>query len=183
MTRFMIDLQHERLPGRVATAVLHLDLKPRHIILTSGGPMVAELGVASAIAAATDEALTQSGVTFGTPAYMSPEQALGERPLDGRSDIYSLGCIIYHMLAGEAPCAGPTAQAVLIRRLTEQVRPLRASRDEVSPALERVLSRMLARLPADRVRTAREAEIALQVLLDGSTAESTRGAPATETVP
>jgi DNA-binding SARP family transcriptional activator len=156
-----------------AAGVLHLDLKPRHVLLASRSATVSELGVAPAIAAAAGEALTHSGVTLGTPAYMSPEQAAGEKQLDARSDIYSLGCILYHMLAGEPPFAGPTAQAVLTRRLTEPVPPLRASRGSVSPALERVLSRMVARVPADRFPTAAEAEAALEDVLN---AEPTRDA-------
>jgi DNA-binding SARP family transcriptional activator len=159
--------------------VLHLDLKPRHVLLASRGAVVAELGVAPAIAVAAGEGLTGSGVTLGTPAYMSPEQASGEERLDGRSDVYSLGCIIYQMLAGEPPFAGPTAQAVLIRRLTESVPPLRASRGSLSAALERVLARMLARVPADRFRTAAEAEAALEGALN---AEPTRSAAQREVV-
>jgi DNA-binding SARP family transcriptional activator len=149
-----------------AAGVLHLDLKPRHVVLADGGVVVLELGVAPAVAAAAGDAVTQSGVTLGTPGYMSPEQASGERHLDGRSDVYSLGCILYHMLAGEPPFAGPTAQAVLIRRLTESVPALRASRDSVPPAVERALATMLARVPADRYATAGDVRLALGELAE-----------------
>jgi DNA-binding SARP family transcriptional activator len=146
--------------------VWHLDVKPRNVLLRGGHAVLTEVGIAPTIAAAAGEAMTRSGVTLGTPAYMSPEQVAGERQLDGRSDIYSLGCLLFHMLAGEPPFAGPTAQAVLVRRLTESAPTLRSSRGEVPAALERVVARMLARVPADRFRTMEEAHATLREFAD-----------------
>ncbi|MBA3495630.1 MAG: serine/threonine protein kinase, partial [Gemmatimonadales bacterium] len=110
--------------------VVHRDVKPENILLTGDGDtLVADFGIGQGLGEpAESERLTMTGVIVGTPAYMSPEQAAGERELDGRSDIYSLGCVLYEMLAGEAPFTGPTAQALAVRRITEAPRPIRASR-------------------------------------------------------
>ena len=132
--------------------VLHRDIKPENILLTEDGEaLVADFGIGRALGAAdADERLTETGLVVGTPAYMSPEQAAGERQLDGRSDLYSLGCVLYEMLAGEPPFTGPTAQAIVARRLTETPRPLGQARETVTAELERVVSTALARAPADR---------------------------------
>ncbi len=105
--------------------VVHRDIKPENILLSSGHALVADFGIARAITAAGGDRLTQTGLSIGTPAYMSPEQAAGEATVDGRSDIYSLGCVLYEMLAGEPPHTGPNAQAIIAKRLTEPVRSLR----------------------------------------------------------
>jgi TolB-like protein/Flp pilus assembly protein TadD len=134
--------------------VVHRDIKPENILLSDGQALVADFGIARAVGA--EGTLTKTGMTVGTPAYMSPEQASGERPLDGRSDIYSLGAVLYELLAGEPPFTGPTAQAIISRALTETPRPLSGVRSAVSPALQSTVSKALARTPADRFSTAAE---------------------------
>jgi eukaryotic-like serine/threonine-protein kinase len=133
--------------------VVHRDIKPENILLFRGEPMVADFGIALAMDTADQDRLTQTGLSVGTVAYMSPEQALGGSRIDGRSDIYSLGCVVYEMLAGEPPYTGPTPQAVIARRLMAPPPPLAAVRD-VPEALEQVIHKALARNPADRFRTA-----------------------------
>jgi len=132
--------------------LIHRDIKPENILLSGGHALVADFGVARALASGTGEhaALTGTGLAIGTPAYMSPEQATGEHSIDHRSDIYSLGCVLYEMLAGEPPFGGPTAQVILARVLTEEPRPLRSIRPGVPPVVERIVSGAIARSPADR---------------------------------
>ena len=129
--------------------VIHRDIKPENILLSRGHALVADFGIALAVSQAGGERLTETGLSLGTPAYMSPEQALGETTPDGRSDQYSLACVLYEMLAGEPPCTGPTPQAIIAKRLHEPVPSLRTVR-EVPPALEATVTRALARTPADR---------------------------------
>ena len=129
--------------------VVHRDIKPENILLFRGEPMVADFGIALALDAADQERLTQTGFSLGTPLYMSPEQMLGGGPVDGRSDIYSLGCVVYEMLSGEPPFTGPSPQAVVAKRLTTAPVPLGVVRD-VPEALERTVQKALARNPADR---------------------------------
>ncbi len=136
--------------------IIHRDIKPENILLTADGDtLVADFGVGRAFSG-TDESdrLTETGVVLGTPAYMSPEQVAGERNLDGRTDVYSLGTVLYEMLAGEPPFTGATAQVIVARRLAEAPRPIRPARDSVPPELERVVLRSLARAPADRYTAA-----------------------------
>ncbi len=142
--------------------VIHRDIKPENILLSGGHALVADFGIALALAPETHERLTASGISVGTPHYMSPEQALAERDVGPRSDIYSLGCVLYEMLAGEPPYTGPTAQAILAKRLSEPLPHLRTARD-VTPSLEHAVSKALARAPADRFATAAEFAAALQV--------------------
>jgi serine/threonine protein kinase/Flp pilus assembly protein TadD len=134
--------------------VIHRDVKPENVMLHEGEAMVTDFGIAKALSGT--ETLTQTGISLGTPAYMSPEQASGEHEVDGRSDIYSLGCMLYEMLAGEPPFAGPTAQAIIVRRFTESVRPVRTLRPEVPEEVERALLRALARDPGERFAVAGE---------------------------
>ena len=134
--------------------VVHRDVKPENILLSDGQALVADFGIARAVGA--EGALTKTGMTVGTPAYMSPEQASGERTIDGRSDIYALGCVLYELLAGEPPFTGPTAQAIISRALTETPRPLSAVREAVTPSLQAAVQKALARTPADRFSTAAE---------------------------
>jgi len=129
--------------------VIHRDVKPENILIHEGEAMVADFGIALAASAASDR-LTETGIAVGTPEYMSPEQALGERQLDGRSDVYSLGCVLYEMLAGEPPYTGPTAQAVLAKRFADPVPGVRRLRAAVPAGVERALIKALARAPADR---------------------------------
>jgi TolB-like protein len=138
-----------------ANGIVHRDIKPENILLFAGEPMVADFGIALALGAAGQERLTQTGFSLGTAAYLSPEQACAEPHLDGRTDIYSLGCVLYEMLAGEPPYTGPTPQAILAKRLSEPLPRLRTVR-EVPEPLELAIHRALARNPADRFPTARD---------------------------
>ena len=152
-----------------AHGVVHRDIKPENILLSGYPPrdrgaaggwhaLVADFGIARALAGgATGRAgdqLTQTGLAIGTPAYMSPEQASGERQVDGRSDVYSLGCVLYEMLVGEPPFTGPTAQAIITKRFTDPVPSVRRTRRQIAPALEQTVTRCLATVPADRYPTA-----------------------------
>ena len=134
--------------------VVHRDVKPENILLIDGQAMVADFGIARALTAGTNQTLTETGVALGTPAYMSPEQASGERTLDARTDIYSLGAVLYEMLAGEPPFTGPTAQAVIARRFTERPRALHTIRETIGEPVERAVDTALAKAPADRFATA-----------------------------
>jgi len=140
--------------------IVHRDIKPENILLEEGHAVVADFGIARAISAAGEETLTESGLSVGTPGYMSPEQASGQE-IDGRSDIYSLGCVLYEMLGGDPPYHGSTPQAILARKLTEPVPPLRNVRETVPEALEAEILRALAKVPADRFATATELREAL----------------------
>jgi eukaryotic-like serine/threonine-protein kinase len=137
-----------------AHGVIHRDIKPENILLEGDQAVVADLGIARAIGVAGDDRLTQTGMAVGTAVYMSPEQAVGQRDLDGRTDVYSLGVVLYEMLAGEAPFIGPSAQAIVARRLTEAPRPLRSAREMIPPAVDQAVMKALARAPADRHRSA-----------------------------
>jgi serine/threonine-protein kinase len=141
--------------------VVHRDIKPENILLHEGQALVADFGIALALGRAGGTRLTNTGLAVGTPQYMSPEQASGDRQLDPRTDVYSLGAVLYEMLAGQPPFTGPSVQAVLTRLVTEQPRPVREHRDTVSPALDGVLLQALARLPADRFAGAGEFAAAL----------------------
>ena len=133
--------------------VIHRDIKPENILLESGQAVVADFGIARAVDAAGGR-LTETGMAVGTPAYMSPEQALGEGSIDARSDIYALGIVTYEMLAGDPPFTGPTAQAIVSRRLTEAVPSLRLRRETTPLSVEIAVTKALARAPADRFATA-----------------------------
>ena len=134
--------------------VVHRDIKPDNILLSSGHALVADFGIARAISAAGGDSMTETGIAVGTPGYMSPEQATGERHLDGRSDLYSLACVLYEMLVGEPPFTGPSVQAVLARHSLDPVPPLRTVRATVPEAVERAITQALAKVPADRFVTA-----------------------------
>jgi TolB-like protein len=141
--------------------VVHRDVKPENILLEAGHAVVADFGMACAIEAAGADRLTESGLAVGTPAYMSPEQAAAE-PTDGRTDIYSLACVLYEALAGEAPFTGPTALAVLARKAAGPLPSLRLVRGEVPAHVERAITRALAAVPADRFASAAEFADALR---------------------
>src|SRR5438046_2658008 len=133
-----------------ARNVVHRDIKPENILLHEGEAMVADFGIALAVSAAADERLTQTGIAVGTPAYMSPEQAASERAVDARSDVYSLGCVLYEMLAGEPPYTGPTVQALIAKRLVDPVPAVRRLRAAVPVGVDHALMKALAKVPADR---------------------------------
>jgi serine/threonine protein kinase/Flp pilus assembly protein TadD len=164
-----LDYAHEH-------GVVHRDIKPENILLTRRGEvLVADFGIARALGAG--DSLTQTGMAVGTPAYMSPEQAAGGG-VDGRSDIYSLGCVLYEMLAGEAPYTGPTAQAIVAKRFSDPVPSVRRVRPSVPEAADLALQRALALVPADRFSTAFEFAQALQQLVTTPTALPTVATPA-----
>jgi TolB-like protein/Flp pilus assembly protein TadD len=130
--------------------VVHRDIKPENILLESGHAVVADFGIARAITAAGGETLTGTGVAIGTPAYMSPEQAAGSRDLDGRSDLYSLGCVLYEMLAGQPPFTGPTVESVVHQHLAVEPPNVTSIRPAVPASVAAALQRALAKTPADR---------------------------------
>jgi serine/threonine protein kinase/Tfp pilus assembly protein PilF len=134
--------------------LVHRDIKPENILLHEGEAMVTDFGIALAAGAAAGERLTATGLMVGTPQYMSPEQAAGEPALDARSDVYSLGCVLYELLAGEPPYTGPTAQVVIAKRFTDPVPTVRRLRPTVPPAVDQALMKALAKVPADRFASA-----------------------------
>ena len=168
--RERLDREHQlpvddaiRIAAQVASAldyahrrdIVHRDIKPENVLLQEGHALVADFGIALAVTVAGGDRLTGTGLSLGTPYYMSPEQATGERIIDARSDVYSLACMLYEMLAGEPPFTGPNSQAVIARILTEQPRDLMAMRPSVTPTLNRAILKALSRLPADRYPSAK----------------------------
>ena len=141
--------------------VVHRDVKPENILLSGGHAVVVDFGIGRAITAAGGDRLTESGISVGTPAYMSPEQATGDTQLDGRSDLYSLACVLYEMLAGHPPFLGASAREVLARHTLDPVPSLRTARRTVTEAVEAVIARALAKAPADRFATAAAFAVAL----------------------
>jgi tetratricopeptide (TPR) repeat protein len=165
-----------KIAGEVADAlgfahehnVVHRDIKPENILLVANHAAVTDFGVARAIEEAGETRLTETGIAIGTPAYLSPEQASGERQLDGRSDIYALGCVLYEMLAGEPPFTGPTAENIVQKHLTVEPLAVNSGRPTVSNDVVATVSKALAKAPADRHQTAAalgEAIAAAQVSL------------------
>ncbi len=130
--------------------VIHRDIKPENILLHDGQPVVADFGISLAVSAAGGTRLTETGLSLGTPQYMSPEQATGDREVDGRSDVYSLACVLYEMLAGDPPHTGSTVQAVIAKVVTDSPRPVTELRNTVPPHVAAVVHKALAKLPADR---------------------------------
>jgi serine/threonine-protein kinase len=153
-----------RIAGEVADAlsyahscdVVHRDIKPENILLDAGHAIVADFGIARAITASGGEKLTETGLAVGTPAYASPEQGSGSLDLDGRSDLYSLGCVLYEMLAGHPPFTGTTVREVLARHSIDAVPPLRPARPSIPEWLNAIVVRVLAKVPADRFATAEQ---------------------------
>jgi serine/threonine-protein kinase len=136
--------------------VIHRDIKPENILLHDGSALVADFGIALAVSSAGGGSrMTETGMSLGTPHYMSPEQAMGEREITARSDIYALGCVLYEMLTAEPPFEGATAQAIVARVLTESPRGLRAQRKSIPPNVEAAVLTALEKLPADRFESAR----------------------------
>jgi len=154
--------------------VVHRDIKPSNILLSSGRPLVADFRIALAFRTAGGDRLTQTGLSMGTPHYMSPEQAAGETHIDARSDIYSLAAMLYEMLAGEPPYTGRTAQVILTKRLTEPVPSLRRIRERVPASIDAALVQALAPTPADRFATTGEFIAALTTLVVDEPKEAVR---------
>ncbi len=136
--------------------VVHRDIKPENILLQNGHALVADFGIALAVEQAGGQRMTQTGLSLGTPQYMAPEQAMGERTIDARADIYALGAVTYEMLAGEPPFAGPNAQAIVAQVITAEAPSLIARRRSVPPHVAAAAHTALEKLPADRFATARE---------------------------
>jgi eukaryotic-like serine/threonine-protein kinase len=142
--------------------IVHRDIKPENILLSCGHALVADFGIARAMELAKEERLTEAGVILGTPEYMSPEQAAGESQLDGRSDIYSVGCVLYEMLAGEPPFTATTDGGILARKMVDPVPSLRTVRPTLPIAIELVVKQALGRTPAERFGTAQQFAAALR---------------------
>jgi len=148
--------------------IVHRDIKPENILLTrDGSTLVADFGIARALV--SDDQLTQTGMVIGTPAYMSPEQASGDKGIDARTDVYSLGAVLYEMLAGEAPYTGPTAQAIIAKRLMDRVPSVRRVRPNVPEGVDQAIQRALAPVAADRFASAGDFARALQTASTTST--------------
>jgi serine/threonine-protein kinase len=153
--------------------IIHRDIKPENILLHDGSALVADFGIALAASKAGGTRMTETGMSLGTPHYMSPEQAMGEREITATTDVYALGCVLYEMLIGEPPFTGPTAQAVVAKVLTEEPAPIGPRRRSVPESVEAAVFMALEKLPADRFATAAEFVAAIQS--DGAaTGTSTR---------
>ena len=158
-----------RIAGEVASAldyahrhgVIHRDIKPENVLLHDGQALVADFGIALAASKAGGSRMTETGMSLGTPHYMSPEQAMGEREVTARADVYALGAMTYEMLLGEPPFTGPTAQAIVAKVMTERPAPIRSRRETVPPEVEEAVLTALAKLPADRFASAAEFSTAL----------------------
>ncbi|MCO4098283.1 MAG: serine/threonine-protein kinase [Gemmatimonas sp.] len=157
--------------------VIHRDIKPENILLQDGAAVVADFGIALALQSAGGQRMTQTGLSLGTPQYMSPEQAMGERTIDARSDIYALGAVTYEMLTGEPPFTGASTQAIVAKVLTERPVALRTLRDTVPAGVEQAVLGALAKLPADRPDTAAAFIAAIDAGARTTTSESTRAVP------
>ena len=144
-----------------ARGVVHRDIKPENILFSNGHALVADFGIARAVDALDSERLTQTGMGLGTPQYMSPEQSMGEKGLDGRSDLYALASVLYEMLAGEPPYTGPNAQAILAKRLSQPVPSVRMLRETVPQGVDQAIGIALAKSPSDRFASTQEFVAAL----------------------
>jgi serine/threonine-protein kinase len=155
--------------------VVHRDIKPENIMLSGGHAIVTDFGIARAVSAAGGDKLTETGLVIGTPSYMPPEQAAGTGQVDRRSDIYSLACVLYEMLAGQPPFTGPTAQAIIARHSLDAVPRLKIVRDAIPDDLETVIERALEKTPADRYQTAAQFDQALAAASTGTVSRVTAG--------
>ncbi|HEX5387374.1 MAG TPA: protein kinase [Gemmatimonadales bacterium] len=156
-----LDYAHRR-------GVLHRDIKPENILLHEGGALVADFGVARAMTAVVSDQVSEPGIAIGTPAYMSPEQASAERHLDGRTDVYALGCVLYEMVAGRPPFAGTGARATMARHVMEPPLPLRGLRADVPESLDNAVARALAKDPSERFPTAGDFARALDAVRESA---------------
>jgi serine/threonine-protein kinase len=162
-----------------AYGLVHRDIKPANVMLSGGHAVVADFGIALAVTEAGGEKLTQTGTAIGTALYMSPEQSMGLEDIDGRSDIYSLGCMLYEMLVGQVPFTGPNPQAIMARHTMDAVSPPSIIRQTITPELEDIIFSALAKAPADRFRTAGEFAEALSMLDSGTLAQQRHSRAAT----
>jgi serine/threonine-protein kinase len=151
---YALAYAHER-------GIVHRDLKPENILFQAKQPVVADFGIALAVSNAGGQRVTQTGVSVGTPQYMSPEQAIGDRSVDARADIYALGAVLYEMLTGAPPHTGASAQAVIAKLLTEEPQSVSVVRRNVPPHVDAAVRRALEKLPADRFETAKDFAVAL----------------------
>ena len=135
--------------------VIHRDIKPENILLHDGRPIVADFGIALAVSAAAGGRMTETGLSLGTPHYMSPEQATAEKDLTNRSDIYSLGAVLYEMLTGDPPHTGSSAQQIIMKIVTEEVPPVTRVRKSAPPNVGAAVAKSLEKLPADRFTSAK----------------------------
>jgi eukaryotic-like serine/threonine-protein kinase len=135
--------------------VVHRDIKPENILLHDGRPMVADFGIALALSAAAGGRMTETGMSLGTPHYMSPEQATADKEISGRSDVYSLGSVLYEMLAGNPPHVGNSAQQIIMKIIAESVEPVTKYRKSVPPNVAAAVAKALEKLPADRFESAK----------------------------
>jgi serine/threonine-protein kinase len=168
-----LDYAHRR-------GVIHRDIKPENVMLHDGQALVADFGIALAMANTAGTRMTETGMSLGTPNYMSPEQAMGQREITGRSDVYALGAITYEMLVGEPPFTGPTAQAIIARVMTEEPRGLTGQRKSIPPGVEAAVFTALEKLPADRFATA--ADFAAALAAPASAGPTVRGPSAQPSV-
>src|SRR5215211_4851025 len=150
--------------------IVHRDIKPENVMLYEGEAMVMDFGIAKAVSSAGADTLTQTGMMVGTPAYVSPEQAAGETNLDGRSDQYSLGCVLYEMLTGERPFSGATPQAIMAKRFTEMPKPVRTIRSTIPESVEKAVTRAMSTDASGRYSTTSQFG---QALASGSIATPT----------
>jgi serine/threonine-protein kinase len=164
----------EALEHAHSRSLIHRDIKPENILLSGGHAVLSDFGIARAVREAGGAKLTESGAVLGTPSYMSPEQATGSDVLDARSDLYSLGCVLYEMLAGQPPFTGPTGESVLHQHLTATPHPVTTIRPSVPAAVAQALQRALAKTPADRFGTVRQFAEALESALRAPPGERPR---------
>jgi TolB-like protein len=156
-----------------ASGIVHRDVKPENVLLIGGHAVVCDFGIARALSAAANESLTATGVSLGTPAYMAPEQVLAQSDLDGRADIYALGCVLYEMLAGDPPFTGSNPQRIMAQHATSAVPSVRLARAAVPEWVDHVLERALQKTPVDRYATAGELRDDIDRLLETGATHST----------
>jgi Tol biopolymer transport system component len=171
-----LDYAHRR-------GVIHRDIKPENILLHDGQPLVADFGIALAVSSAGGARMTETGMSVGTPHYMSPEQAMGDRDVDARSDVYALGAMLYEMLAGEPPFTGPTAQAIVAKVLTSTCEPVTTYRRTTPQHVSDAIGQALERLPADRFARAADFAAALEGTLPATGAAGGRRIGVSRSVP
>ena len=152
--------------------IVHRDIKPENVLLVGGHAVVCDFGIARALTLAASDSLTATGVSLGTPSYMAPEQVVAASDVDGRADVYALGCVLYEMLAGDPPFTGNNAQRIMAQHATSPAPSVRLARPGIADAVDRLLDRALQKSPADRFASAREMRDALDTALEGGAGAS-----------